>query len=97
MESNVGVCHRLKLKVLTCYTMPRPEGFDLCNPAGGNIHTPSSLIALSNGWPYLWLCHRTLRAVKSHGDIMLGDLATLFVTLRCLSAIVDTMAYEQLP
>ena len=37
------------LKVLTCYTMPRPEGFNLCNPAGGNIHTPSSLIALSNG------------------------------------------------
>ena len=39
------------LKVLTCYTMPRPEGFNLCNPAGGNIQTPSSLIALSNGSP----------------------------------------------
>jgi len=38
------------LKVLIWYTMPRPEGFDLCNPPGGNIHTPSSLIALSLGY-----------------------------------------------
>ena len=36
-----------KLKVWTCYTMPRADGFDMCSLAGGDVHTPTSLIAFS--------------------------------------------------